>query len=136
MVSAKPSALALALACALSACSLVEDVNSNDYSLAQTGAVCASVGSGAGAVTSGNAACDSCLSAQCCSAAGTCATPGADGGASDCVLLYACYAACGVGDAGTTCRAGCLADNLGGLEGVVELGSCSEMSCAGMCAAF
>jgi hypothetical protein len=133
-VSAKR--LWLALLCAAFGCSLVEDVNSSHYSLAQSGAVCASVGSEAGELTSGNAMCDACLAAQCCSAAETCATPGADGGASDCALLYSCYGECASGDAGTTCREGCLANHVGGLEGVVEVGACVEMSCTGMCGAL
>jgi hypothetical protein len=129
-----------ALACAVVGmslgCALVMDLDPHDYSLQEVGATCSIIGSASGQLTSGNATCDSCLAAQCCSVASACFAPGSDGGVGECAELELCFVACEGADSGT-CRAGCIGSYLGGLEGAAALSGCAVTSCASSsCGAF
>jgi hypothetical protein len=130
------AALMAALVSATTGCALVTDLNAHDYSIEQTGAVCTSVGSASGQLTSGNATCDSCLAAQCCGSVTSCFAPGQDGGLGECAQLELCFVGCLAADAGA-CRAGCIGSYLGGLAGAATLSSCAASSCASSsCGAF
>ena len=122
-------ALLAGLASVLVGCALVTDLDAHDYSLALTGAVCSSIGSASGQLSSGNATCDSCLSAQCCGSVSSCFAPGADGGTPECAQLELCFVGCQATDAGS-CRAGCIGSHLGGLAGAATLSSCAASNCA------
>jgi hypothetical protein len=127
---------ALGLVGLLAGCALVTDLNAHDYSLEQTGAVCSSIGTATGQLSSGNATCDSCLSAQCCGSVSSCFAPGADGGVGECAGLELCFVGCQGADGGL-CRAGCIGSYFGGLAGAATLSSCAASSCAGSgCGAF
>jgi hypothetical protein len=123
------AALAAIAATGAIACELVTDLKASDYRL--TPSACSSVGAGSGQLTSGNATCDACLAAQCCTAAASCFTGTTDAAVSDCASIEACFAECALSDSGSgECRAECIGANPGGLDGVVELSSCAAGSCA------
>ena len=74
-------------------------------------------------LTSGDAACDTCLNASCCTQTTTCVDD------ADCVALVRCYDAC----ADDACAAACDSGHPGGLSKLDAVSTCAETTCKSQC---
>jgi hypothetical protein len=109
--------------------STAADTGGSSEASTEAGGMCAAVGSGATQYTTGNATCDACLAANCCTSVTTCV------GNTPCLDALNCTVACVKADGGSTdsCGIMCIGENDGSGTDAFALSGCEMQSCASSC---